>query len=264
MRQRSELAVRILSGTAIAVPCLLAIYAGGIWLAAIASLAAALLSMEWRRLTAPGNSWSHWAFGACCALAPWASLPGEWYAVLGLAGVAALLGWAGRSLVALVWSALGALAAGVAPAALVLLRDGPDGLGLVSWVVAVVVASDVGAYALGRAIGGPKLAPRISPGKTWSGSLGGMVTAGAAGALVGSQFTLLTPVPLLLLSLAAGVTAQAGDLGASALKRRAGVKDSGQLIPGHGGVIDRFDSLVAVTLAVALAAWVVGIAPSVR
>ena len=264
MRWRSELAVRILSGTAIAVPCLFAIYLGGIWLVAIASLAAALLSWEWRRLTAPAIPWRNWAFSATCALAPWASLLEGWPAVLGLAGVAALLGGAGRSLAALAWSASGALAAGVAPAALVLLRDGPDGLGLVSWIVSVVVASDVGAYAIGRAIGGPRLAPRISPGKTWSGCLGGLATAGTAGALVGSWFTLLEPASLLLLSLAAGVTAQAGDLGASALKRRAGVKDSGQLIPGHGGFMDRFDSLVAVILAAAFIVSVVGIAPSVH
>ena len=259
MEMRSDLGVRIVSGIAIAVPCLLAVYVGGPWLAAAASLVAALIAWEWQRLTAPDPSWTHWAFVAACGLAPWASVAGGWPAAFALVGIAATLGWTGRRPPALIWSTVGALAAALAPAALVQLRGLPDGLVLVSWVVGVVVASDVGAYTAGRALGGPKMAPRISPGKTWSGAIGGLLSAGAVGAIIGSQFSILAPAYLLVLSLAAGATAQAGDLGASALKRWAGVKDSGRLIPGHGGAIDRFDSLVAVVLVAALAVSVAGL-----
>ena len=264
MGRHSDLGIRILSAAVIAVPCVLAVYAGGLWLAAVASPVAALLAWEWRRLTSPDPSWTHWAFAAACALAPWASHAAGWPAAFALAGVATGIGWAGRTPAALIWSVAGALAAGVAPASLVLLRASPDGLGLVSWVVGVVVATDIGAYAVGRTFGGARLAPRISPGKTWSGAIGGLLSAGAAGVIIGSQFSLLASGPLAVLSVVGGATAQIGDLGASAMKRRAGVKDSGHLIPGHGGVIDRFDSLVAVVLAVSLATWVAGLVTSGR
>ncbi len=256
----AELRIRVLSGVAVAAPSLAAIYAGGIWLAAIASLAAGVLAWEWRRLTEPDPIRFDWAFVACCALAPWAGHFYGWPGACSAAALAAVCGWAGRGTSPLVWSAAGAVVAALAPSAMLLLRALPDGLAIVLWLAAVVVASDVGAYAVGRAVGGPRLAPRISPGKTWSGAVGGLLSAGAAGAIIGGQLSQLPPAPLVALSLAGGVVAQAGDLCASRLKRRAGVKDSGRLIPGHGGAIDRFDALVAVVLAVALFRWGSGIA----
>lgn len=128
----------------------------------------------------------------------------------------------------------------------------------VLFVVLVVIASDSGAYLVGRAIGGPKLAPSISPGKTRSGALGGLVAA----ALLGAVLAVLLPAPGALARWAAldgactglllGAVAQAGDLAESAFKRRCGVKDSGRLIPGHGGVLDRFDGLLAAAPVAAL------------
>ena len=259
MEKRSDLGVRVVSGITIAVPCLLAVYAGGLLLAAIASLVAALIAWEWQRLTAPDPAWTHWAFVAACALAPWASESGGWPAAFAPRGDRSHARM-GRT------QASGPdLEHGWGPdrcdrpAALVQLRGFPDGLALVCWIVGVVVASDVGAYTAGRALGGPRMAPRISPGKTWSGAIGGLLSAGAVGAIIGTQFSLLAPTYLLALSLAAGVAAQVGDLGASALKRWAGVKDSGRLIPGHGGAIDRFDSLVAVVLMASLVVFVAGL-----
>jgi phosphatidate cytidylyltransferase len=120
------------------------------------------------------------------------------------------------------------------------------------FLVAVIWATDIGAYLAGRLLGGAKLAPRISPGKTWSGSLGGLVLAMLAGPLLagGSGFSLRALAAALLLSLCA----QAGDLLESAIKRKLGVKDSGRTIPGHGGLFDRLDGfLAAAPVAVILA-----------
>ena len=112
-------------------------------------------------------------------------------------------------------------------------------------VLLATIASDTGAYLAGRRFGGPKLAPRLSPKKTWSGAAGGLVAATLVGAVVGivapHRHFLGTALEAALLAIAA----QAGDLAESAAKRRAGVKDSGQLIPGHGGVLDRVDGLMA-------------------
>ncbi|MFT9417890.1 phosphatidate cytidylyltransferase [Acetobacter sp.] len=114
----------------------------------------------------------------------------------------------------------------------------------VLFVVAVVVASDTSAYMAGRLIGGPKLAPRISPGKTRSGALGGFVGA----VLMGGGIALLSGLGSVKMALVwggiLGVSAQLGDLAESAMKRALGVKDSGTLLPGHGGLLDRFDGLV--------------------
>ncbi len=133
-------------------------------------------------------------------------------------------------------------------AALGLTRLGDAGLQWVALAFLATFATDTGAYAVGRAIGRRKLAPSVSPGKTWEGALGGLL--GAAGATV-ALVHLLDGVenrvwPALALGLAIGVAAQAGDLLESKLKRMAGAKDSGRLIPGHGGLLDRLDSLVPV------------------
>ncbi len=114
------------------------------------------------------------------------------------------------------------------------------------WLFAMVWATDVGAYFAGRAFGGARLAPAISPSKTWSGLVGGMVAALVVGATLGDRAG-ITGVPLWI-GLAVAVLAQAGDLLESWMKRRAGVKDSGRLIPGHGGLFDRVDGLLPVAL----------------
>jgi phosphatidate cytidylyltransferase len=121
---------------------------------------------------------------------------------------------------------------------------------LVFWVFVVTWATDILAYFAGRAIGGPKLAPRISPNKTWAGLLGGVVGAGLLGFAAAKWLQLDSPFTWLGAPM--GVIAQAGDLFESWVKRRAGVKDSGKILPGHGGVLDRLDGLLAVALATCL------------
>jgi phosphatidate cytidylyltransferase len=143
--------------------------------------------------------------------------------------------------------------------ALLWLRHQPgDGRETIVWVVACIWATDIGAYAVGRAAGGAKLASRISPGKTWSGLVGGMAWAAVASSAVGYAFGLGHTITLAAVGAGLAVVGQAGDLLESAAKRRAGVKDSGTLIPGHGGLLDRVDGLLAVLVVVALTRLVAG------
>jgi phosphatidate cytidylyltransferase len=115
---------------------------------------------------------------------------------------------------------------------------------LVFWLMLVTWSTDIFAYFAGRSIGGPKLAPRISPNKTWAGLFGGMAGAAVVGALAAWQFG-LDPV-FLYAGAPLAFLAQMGDLYESRVKRRLGVKDSGSLLPGHGGVLDRADGLLPV------------------
>ena len=124
------------------------------------------------------------------------------------------------------------------------------GVFMTVFILAVVWSSDVGAYAVGRLVGGPRLAPGISPGKTWSGALGGLLPARIAAVVsIGNGWSVLP------LAAAMGVASQLGDLGESALKRHYGVKDSSKLIPGHGGLLDRLDGLMAASLVLGGAMW---------
>lgn len=133
------------------------------------------------------------------------------------------------------------------------LRESPHGgLGLLLYVMLAVWATDIGAYAAGRSIGGPKLAPRLSPKKTWAGLIGGVVSSALAGALVALAVGAARPGVAALIGAVLAVVAQAGDLFESAVKRRYGVKDSGTLIPGHGGLLDRIDGLLTAAAALAL------------
>jgi phosphatidate cytidylyltransferase len=143
--------------------------------------------------------------------------------------------------------------------ALLWLRHQPgDGRETILWIMACIWATDIGAYAVGRAAGGAKLAPRISPGKTWSGLFGGMAWAAVASSLMGYAFGLGHTFTLAGIGAGLAIVGQMGDLFESAAKRRAGVKDSGTLIPGHGGLLDRVDGLLAVLVVVALVRLVVG------
>ena len=178
------------------------------------------------------------------------------FAALGLAAVLAgaiivfSLQFGERPLI----SATGAIYTGVPAIALLWLRgDEPWGFWAVLFVIGVVVATDVAAFVSGRTFGGPRLAPSISPNKTWSGLVGGVTAAAVAGGLfalvTGSHWPGLAAIGAVL-----GVIAQAGDMAESALKRAFGVKDASNLIPGHGGFMDRADGIVAAAVAAALLA----------
>ncbi len=145
------------------------------------------------------------------------------------------------------WQLAGFFYALVPALALLWIRDrSPIGIELLMWVFITTWSVDIGAYFAGRGIGGPKLAPTISPKKTWAGLVGGV----AAAALFGGLWAWLLELPssLIWLTLPFGFGAQIGDLFESWLKRRAGVKDSGNWLPGHGGALDRLDGLVVVAV----------------
>jgi phosphatidate cytidylyltransferase len=155
------------------------------------------------------------------------------------------------------WSASGVLYAGLPAVSLIWLR-GDDAYGTLAviYLFVIVWTTDIAAYFFGRLIGGPRLAPRVSPKKTWAGLIGGVTTAGLAGLLFAYSAGLDMPW---LGAMAAGfaLVAQLGDLGESAIKRTFGKKDSSNLIPGHGGILDRIDGLVSVAVLAALVAWAI-------
>lgn len=143
---------------------------------------------------------------------------------------------------------------------MIVLRD-RYGIEWLMWLILVVVATDIAGYFCGRSIGGKLLWPRVSPKKTWSGAIGGWVAA----LIVSAGFVYFTRADagLFGLSVAASMASQIGDIAESAIKRRAGVKDSSTLIPGHGGLFDRFDGMLGASLFVLIAAQLVGFPPGI-
>ncbi len=140
----------------------------------------------------------------------------------------------------------GVLYAGALAVSVILLREGTLGFRTIGWLFAVVWGTDIMAYVGGRLIGGPKLAARLSPSKTWAGFIVGVAAGALAGLLVAPAGA--TSGAVVLVGLAAAALSQGGDIFESSLKRRYGVKDASHLIPGHGGVMDRLDGFIAATV----------------
>jgi len=261
-RGASNLTLRVLSALVLIPVVLLAVYLGGFPFAAVIAVFVALAVLEWRQLTRGGAGWRP-DIMALGALAAYAAAVAEAYPlawiVVGL-GSGALLVSSRLGAARALWQGFGL--AYVMPLALALLwlREAPhftDGALLIYWLLAVVWSSDTGAYFGGRAIGGPKLAPRISPGKTWSGALVGA----AVGALAGTGFALLAidaggPGLWMICGLLLAAWSQLGDLFESGIKLKRKIKDSGAIIPGHGGVLDRVDSLAFAAPGLAFILWI--------
>lgn len=253
----TELRLRILSGLGVAAVALLALWAGAVPFALLVLAIAGAMSWEWGTIVrrdgfdAPGLI--HIGAVAVAALLSGLDMAGLGVAavVTGAIAVSALLFGGGEAKL----SSLGVLYTGLPVVALVWLRsDGSFGLMAVVFILLVVAMTDIAAYATGRTFGGPKLAPRISPGKTWSGLAGGVTAAGlAALALAFATGTGYAPW-MAALAILLALVAQAGDLAESALKRAYGLKDASDLIPGHGGFMDRMDGIVAAAVAAALIA----------
>ncbi|EAQ27382.1 phosphatidate cytidylyltransferase [Roseovarius sp. 217] len=251
----TDLWPRLMSGIVLIVVGAVEIWLGGVPFAALVCvLAGAMIWEAARMFAAPDALRSGVLAAVAVALALW--LPGIMVLPILLAAVVV----ASRSVerergpffALAIWSLLGCYAMGTLRA--------EAGLIWVLWLVAVVVISDVAGYFAGRSLGGPKFWPRYSPKKTWSGTIAGWI--GAAG--VGLIFAAPTGAGLALvpLSVLVSFAGQMGDIAESAVKRLRGVKDSSNLIPGHGGVLDRFDAMLGAALVVVIL-WAVGLLPGV-
>ena len=242
----NELQTRIIVGLLLITAAVLAEYFGGIFLWFLVVLMALGIMSEWSVLTGRQDNRLLAMYALSVPLAimsPWAAGPS--FLALGLMGAAMFVAVFDRSLKL----AAGVFYAGLPALAIVYMRDIDNGILIVFWTLALVWATDIGAYFSGRAIGGPKLAPQFSPNKTWAGLVGGVILTAAVSYVLHLYWGL--PFYLVLLSIPLAVLAQMGDLFESWLKRKAGAKDSGTIFPGHGGVMDRLDGLIPVAPVVA-------------
>jgi len=253
----NELKTRALSALVLAPVALFAGILGGLPFAMMVAVVAAISFWEWTGIAAVHQRWLRIGGAVLLALALPALAFDRTGSALGLIGVAGLMMLAGGlRQTSLRWAGIGLIYAAAPCAALVLLREAePNGWAAILFLLVVVWATDTAAYFGGRRIGGPKLWPRVSPKKTWSGALTGMAAAMFAGGLVAALTGAGTVAMAILLAAPLSAASQAGDLFESAIKRRFGLKDSGRLIPGHGGLLDRVDGLFgAAALAWLLAA----------
>lgn len=249
-KRPSDLMLRVISAVLLGPPVLAAVWMGGIAFDLLIALIAVLSLREWVRLAEPGKQRLPFSISLVAVAAVVATdlFSGAYGAVLVAIGATPALYLAARA-TRMQHRLL--LAAGVPYIALSLVsldwlrtENGEAGLTLFLFLLLSIWATDIGAYAAGRTIGGPKLAPRISPKKTWAGLIGGMVSAALAGFGVAFWAGAEKPWLALIIGAMLAVAGQAGDLFESHMKRRVDVKDSGRLIPGHGGILDRIDGLI--------------------
>jgi phosphatidate cytidylyltransferase len=251
-----DLSLRIASAVVL-IPIVLAItWAGSLWYGLLVAAMAVFMGIEWTKLvhdSRPVQLGLHVGAAIAAALLPY--LAGSLLTIWCISLLwAASIGH--RQLVYrqhTLWSLVGIPYIALSALAVVLLRNDPSfGLIAVFWLLFVVWGADTLAYFAGRTIGGPKLLPAISPRKTWAGLAGAIV----GGSLCSAAFALAVGLENIFWLLAVGalmaIVEQAGDFFESALKRKVGVKDSSALIPGHGGMLDRVDGLVAAGMVAAL------------
>ncbi len=261
----SNLTLRVISAAVILPVVFTALWYGGLVFAALLALFAAFMCWEWSSLCGARSSVEQVFMIVAGAAMPLMTDYGHGNTgllVLGVVGIVVLAIAAFRRIESKYLLALGLPYIGATMVAAVWLRgDTTSGFATLVWIILIVVATDVGAYFTGRSVGGPKLAPRISPNKTWSGLIGGMACAGLTGMIVGYIYDGTVNPTLGVLSLALGAVAQGGDLAESGFKRHLNVKDASHLIPGHGGFLDRFDGYLTVMPVVALMTLVFGGSP---
>ncbi|WFU10473.1 phosphatidate cytidylyltransferase [Rhizobium sp. CB3090] len=258
-----ELRLRIISGIILAAIVLAATWYGGLSFRILAAAIGLLVYYEWSTITdlhgrdPQGNAlgWLGLLLIAGATLTAESVYSLE-LLVLFVAVTAIMVAVRRRSW----WLPGGIFYAGLTAIALAEIRDDDlRGFVLMLFIFATVWATDIFAYFVGRAIGGAKLAPRISPGKTWSGAIGGAIAAVVAGTAVVWSFFSADGLWIPALALVLSICSQIGDLFESFIKRRFGVKDSSHLIPGHGGVMDRVDGLIFACFAAFLLAIVISL-----
>lgn len=255
-RVGADLVPRIISGVVMAAIAFGLTYAGPMPFAGLLLFAGMILAWEWghmvRGATVDATMVAHIATVAAAVV----------LAAMGQIGLALIALSIGAILVGLlamghhaILSGVGVVFTGLPAVALIWLRnDGDLGFLAVLFVLLAVIATDTSAYFSGRLIGGPKIWPRVSPNKTWSGLIGAIIGAALVGIAVSQFLPGARPVRLAAIGALLAVIAQVGDFAESALKRRFGAKDASALIPGHGGLMDRVDGLVTAAVAAGLIA----------
>jgi phosphatidate cytidylyltransferase len=254
-----DLRIRVISGLVMAAAAILSEIAGGWWFALFWIAVFAAVAVEWQRIIGPdAGHWRSIAAGMAAILSGLLFQAGYHlpaYVPLVLAAV--FCGWLcaperSRAVFGLAYAGLPMLA-------VIWLRSAePNGLVVIAWLFGIVWSADIAAYFSGRAIGGPKLWPSVSPKKTWSGLIGGTLGGALVATLVLVAFGLTVTIMVVVVALLLALLSAGGDLFESALKRRFGVKDSSNLIPGHGGLMDRVDGFIAVAVGAGLVALIRG------
>lgn len=255
---RSELALRLLSAGVLAATALVLTH-WGLWpFLAMIAVGGVVAAWEWGRLVRGGRQGAvlgvHAATIVAAAVLGAVGRPGAGLlaAALGAVAVAAIV----RREAAAGWSALGVAYTGMPVVALAMLRSDADhGALAVFYLFLVAWSADAAAYATGRLFGGPKLSPAVSPNKTWSGFAGGLLVPALLATALAIWLGGTSPFMIGMLSLALALLVQLGDLAESAAKRAFGRKDTSQLIPGHGGLLDRVDGFIFASVGAGVVAW---------
>jgi phosphatidate cytidylyltransferase len=258
-RLGSDFPKRVVAGAVLAAGAAAFMLTGLIPFAILVVAGAMVVSWEWGRLTGGAEA------GPVVAVQIGTTAVAGTLAAFGLVGLGLLALPIGAILATLLrlgsnslFAALGVFYAGLPAIALIWLRADPTlGLLAVVFLIVVVVTADTAAFVAGRMIGGSRLWPRVSPSKTWAGLLGALAASAFVGALFWFSLPQASALRLATTAVALAAVAQAGDLAESALKRRFGAKDAGSLIPGHGGVMDRVDGLIAAAVAAGISGFVI-------
>lgn len=246
----ADLGPRLISAIIMLVVGLTAVWFGGLWFFVLVAAVGGGMIWELTRMMAPERASLHVPMGLLAGAAIYGAtlIPGQ--AILPVLIAPAIVGATQLEKDRWIYGGYAA-ALMLACFGLIMLRDF-RGIEWIAWLVAVVIATDVAGYFVGRIVGGPKFWPKVSPKKTWSGTAGGWVAAAIVGAIFGGM-------PLIIVSVLTSFCSQMGDAAESAIKRRVGVKDSSNLIPGHGGLLDRFDAMMGAALFVLLLGAVFGL-----
>ena len=261
----SELYLRVLSASVLLPISVAVVWIGGWYFVALVAVVTAIMCLEWLRVCGHNSQITLAVAASLGAATAVLAMLEQYIAALALLALGAVVAAgasrsSGKSTQIL--AALGVPYVGLMAIAAVWLRDEPSmGHATVLWLMFVVFATDSAGFTVGRLVGGPRLIPKISPSKTWSGLAGGILAAAAIGLITAQLTGQNSLLQLAGLSACLALVAQFGDFIESSLKRYFYVKDAGGLIPGHGGFLDRMDGFLVVTPAVAFLTWIFGGSP---
>jgi phosphatidate cytidylyltransferase len=260
----SDLVPRVLSALAMLVIGIAVVWAGGLWMHLLVSLACGLMVWELVRMLGSADAqmamWLAFVSGGAlfaASYAPYATLILPMLIAPSCVGFSMLRSGARPFTGRRIFMSYTAFIL-IAGFSLIALRD-DFGIIWMAWLLVVVIVTDVAGYFAGRILGGPKFWPRVSPKKTWSGTVAGWIGAGFVGVVFASFFN--GGPNVIYISVAVALASQLGDIAESAIKRHVGVKDSSSLIPGHGGLLDRFDGMLGAALLLIIIEFFVNFPP---